>query len=373
MLHDATYKAAFSHPRMMRDQLSLVTQLVGDQLPILHRLRLDTLERLPSEYVTDNREKRFGDMVWRVALHPASPDEDATEPQWLHILLMLEFQSRPDWIMAVRVQSYAALLYLDLHKREQFKAGNPVPPVLPLVLYNGSEPWRAPLSFEELVHLPAADGVVTGQAETGEAARAGIQIGTLNLVGGGFVLIDQQGLLGYELPEDNAASLFAWIEGLSDPGGLARIERGCADWLSGTEDGSLLGVVLSWLDAASRQLEFSETEGSQMALVRLTESTLPAEGLPVELEDRVAYWRRKLLEEGKAEGREEGEARGDAKALVRERYLLRRQVVLRFGEDTAERFGALLEDVSDPDRLAEMGEWIIECEDGASLIARVGG
>ncbi len=116
-----------------------------------------------------------------------------------------------------------------------------------------------------------------------------------------------------------------------------------------------------------------------MALVRLTESTLPAEGLPVELEDRVAYWRQKLLEEGKAEGREEGkaegreegEARGDAKALVRERYLLRRQVVLRFGEDTAEQFGALLEEVSDPDRLAEMGEWIIECEDGASLLARM--
>ena len=70
MQHDATYKAAFAHPRMIRDQLILLEQLVGDRLPMLRRLRLDTLERLPSEYLTDNLEQRFGDMAWRVALQP---------------------------------------------------------------------------------------------------------------------------------------------------------------------------------------------------------------------------------------------------------------------------------------------------------------
>ena len=43
MQHDATYKAAFAHPRMIRDQLILLEQLVGDRLPMLRRLRLDTL------------------------------------------------------------------------------------------------------------------------------------------------------------------------------------------------------------------------------------------------------------------------------------------------------------------------------------------
>jgi len=36
------------------------------------------------------------------------------------------------------------------------------------------------------------------------------------LVGDGGALVDQQGLSGLGLPEDNAASLFAWIEGISE-------------------------------------------------------------------------------------------------------------------------------------------------------------
>ena len=67
-----------------------------------------------------------------------------------------------------------------------------------------------------------------------------------------------------------------------------------------------------------------------------------------------------------------GEARGEAKALARERALLERQVALRFGGDTAKRFGVLLAGVSDPERLAAAGEWLIECEDGASLLAANG-
>ncbi len=64
-------------------------------------------------------------------------------------------------------------------------------------------------------------------------------------------------------------------------------------------------------------------------------------------------------------------AAGEARSLDQARALLVRQFALRFGGDTAERFGVLLEGVSDPERLAEVGEWIIECPDGASLLARM--
>ena len=168
MQHDATYKAAFAHPRMIRDQLVLLKELVGDRLPILRRLRLDTLERLPSEYLTDNLEQRFGDMAWRVALQPTSSDDKADEPHWLHVLVMLEFQSRSDWMMAARVQSYATLLYLALHREKPFSASNPVPPVLPIVLYNGSSPWHAPLNLSALTRPGGDRGSVSGCISTGE-------------------------------------------------------------------------------------------------------------------------------------------------------------------------------------------------------------
>ncbi len=375
MQHDATYKAAFTHTRMMRDQLLLLEQLVGDRLPMLRRLRLDTLQRLSSEYLTDNLERRFGDMVWRVGLQPASPDDEAEEPHWLHILVMLEFQSRPEWIMAARVQNYASLLYLALHKEKPFSASNPIPPVLPIVLYNGSTPWRAPLRLSAL----KGSGMETVM-EPVESGPAGVHVAPMELVGDGYILVDQQALLGEDLLEDNAATLLAWIEGLKGPKDMPRLVKRCYEWLSEAEDGSLLDVLMRKLEAWIGNADIKDAQEWRMKLIRIRESAAEVVRQPIDFEERIARWERQVFDNGRADGeargRAEGEARGKAEgeeiALARERTLLGRMVALRFGDDTAERFGVLLEGVSDPERLAEVGEWIIECPDGASLLARMG-
>ena len=66
-----------------------------------------------------------------------------------------------------------------------------------------------------------------------------------------------------------------------------------------------------------------------------------------------------MVREGREEGREE------------ERRLLCRQAARRFGADTAGRLADALAAVADPARLAQVGEWIIECETAADLMARV--
>ena len=43
----------------------------------------------------------------------------------------------------------------------------------------------------------------------------------------------------------------------------------------------------------------------------------------------------------------------------------------KFDDDTAQRLAVLLEQTADPDRLAQAGGWIIECETGAELLDRV--
>ena len=47
-----------------------------------------------------------------------------------------------------------------------------------------------------------------------------------------------------------------------------------------------------------------------------------------------------------------------------------RQAARKFAA-AAQRLTALLADVSDPDRLAEVGDLIVECETAADLLARV--
>jgi len=57
--------------------------------------------------------------------------------------LLLEFQSSVDRLMAVRLLTYVGLLYQDLAAAGEIPHGGKLPPVLPIVLYNGQAPWTA--------------------------------------------------------------------------------------------------------------------------------------------------------------------------------------------------------------------------------------
>ena len=78
--------------------------------------------------------------------------------------------------------------------------------------------------------------------------------------------------------------------------------------------------------------------------------------------ERVQGWNRQLLEEGRAEGRAQGQME-----------LMRRMAARKFGGETASRLAERLEPVHEADRIAEIGEWLIECESGEELLARLEG
>ena len=89
------------------------------------------------------------------------------------------------------------------------------------------------------------------------------------------------------------------------------------------------------------------------------------------VQDRFRAWREADREQGRAEGRLEGVEQGRAEGAAHERMLLRRQAGRKFGVETAERLSALLAGIEDPDRLAQIGDGIIDCVSGAELIRRL--
>lgn len=133
---DTAYKQLFAYPEMVRDLL--LGFVPGDWV---HQLDLTSLERVNGSYVSDGGVQRHSDMVWRVRL----------SGEWIYIYLLLEFQSRSDHWMALRMQVYIGLLYQDLIKRHELPQAGWLPPVFPVVLYNGVKPWRANLSLAELI------------------------------------------------------------------------------------------------------------------------------------------------------------------------------------------------------------------------------
>ena len=68
--------------------------------------------------------------------------------------------------------------------------------------------------------------------------------------------------------------------------------------------------------------------------------------------------------------RREARAEGLAEGIEHQRALLRRQAARRFGEETAAPLSARLARIDDPERLAEVGDWIVDCATGAELLAR---
>ena len=88
---------------------------------------------------------------------------------------------------------------------------------------------------------------------------------------------------------------------------------------------------------------------------------------PTMLEHRMDEWEQEWFRQG----REEGILRGREEGRAEERALLLRLTARRFGTDTAEAMGRLLEGVDDADHLAEVGEMIVDCRTGGELLDRV--
>ncbi len=136
-VHDPAYKNLFSHPRMVEDLLrGFVAAGWSDALD------LSTLQKLPAEFVSDDPRQRRGDTLWRVRFR------DGT---WIYLVVLLEFQSTVDKYMAVRMLVYTGLLYQDLILRGGLGPGRELPPVLPLVLYNGPTRWTAATDVARLI------------------------------------------------------------------------------------------------------------------------------------------------------------------------------------------------------------------------------
>ena len=137
MLHDENYKRLFASPLMVRDVLRAC-------LPA-HRLAaadFSSLGKLSAEYVSDELRTRHGDTVWHLRLGRRR----------VFLLVLLEFQAQDDRWMALRILTYSGLLYQELVRNQAPEVvGERLPAVLPVVLYNGTEPWTAATDMGALI------------------------------------------------------------------------------------------------------------------------------------------------------------------------------------------------------------------------------
>ena len=106
----------------------------------------DTLEQMSAGYVGDDLRQTRGDMLWRGRFRIGAARE------WLYLLVLLEFQSTVDRHMAARVLAYTGQTYLKSIREDNTPMPDgKLPPVLPIVIYNGRPRWSAPKEVGETI------------------------------------------------------------------------------------------------------------------------------------------------------------------------------------------------------------------------------
>ena len=127
---DTDYKLLFSCPEIVRDLL--IGYAPGKWL---EDADFSTLTHVNGSYVSEAGKQRHDDVVWRVKIGG----------RWLWVYIILEFQSESDTWMALRMMEYTTQLALQIvreHKKYDLPEGR-IPPILPIVLYNGLPKWNA--------------------------------------------------------------------------------------------------------------------------------------------------------------------------------------------------------------------------------------
>ena len=147
-----------------------------------------SLAPLPASYVSHDLRQRHGDLVWRVRFH---------DERWLYLVLHLEFQSTVDRAMAVRMLAYTTLLYQKLIGEGVLREHDALPPVLPIVIYNGRRRWNAAADVSELI---ASGGAALARYQPSQR----------------YFLLDEGQVGDADLPGGNLVSALIALETSSD-------------------------------------------------------------------------------------------------------------------------------------------------------------
>ncbi|WP_205737192.1 Rpn family recombination-promoting nuclease/putative transposase [Acidovorax sp. HDW3] len=261
----------------------------------LHSLDYSTLQKMPGSYVSDDMRHRADDVVWRVKVGG----------DWVYLYILIEFQSKVDAWMAVRMMSYVGLLYQDLIKAKQVLPDRKLPPVLPIVLYNGDAPWTPATNISELIpkvpglvsqFLPQMQYLLIAENQYTEAGLAQMQ---------------------------NLAAAMMRLQRPPEQSTVLEVIDLLNAWLD--DNPELKRIFAIWIRAV-----LLRQSKNDLALPKVQD----LKELKMTLATRFEEWAHQHKDQGRQEGRQEGRKEGEAR-------ILQRLLVARFGPLSQETLAAL--------------------------------
>ncbi len=279
-VHDSGYKQLFAFPAMVEDLLrGFVKETWVDDLDF------STLERKNGSYVSDDLREREDDIIWRVKWQGAD--------RWMYVYLLIEFQTKHEIYMGLRLVNYVSLLYQDIIRTGGLPSGEKLPPVLPMVVYRGDVSWNAPLDLKDLIESPP-----------GSLAAYTPSMRYLLLE---EAILDPKAL---EAMSNLVAEMFRIEKSPTMTDSVAALIS-FFKWTqkAGPQQDSLKRALMVWFKRAQKAAKIIDKDDAV--------ETMAIEEMEPMLSERIEKWQQELIDQGEAKGLAEGEARGEAALLIR--------------------------------------------------------
>ncbi len=342
---DKAAKRLYSDRGMVEEFLRkhVFGKIVPDEATLGVDLR--RLWKAPTEHIDPkSRTVRHTDLVWKVPLRES----------WLHVVFLFEVQSTVDRRMPVRMLLEAALAYDQICNEPEVRKAGKLPPVLPIVVHVGTDPWTAPTRLQDMLateaeaFLPFALGqqfLLVSEATEARSLAAADTPRTAGLQ------------LRYAQSRNEFREALATLKSLLPPDSPAR--RPLLDW-----------VRSSMINEGAKEetmARLNELEDLKNPVYETWWAKERREARTKGLEEGLEEGRAKGLEEGRTKGRAEGQSAGRREGR---RATLLRVTHRKFGPKTADQLAALLDDRADAERFAEIADLLIDCATGRDFLAQ---
>ncbi len=144
-IHDRGYKLLLSFQQLF--QYLIEGYVEGDWKA---RLDYSRCEKIDKTYILEGLDKQESDVLYKVPLIGTEND-----PKEILLYILIERQSTVDHSIAFRVLMYVMNIWNEIYKNadENLRRQKTwrLPPVFPIVLYNGNDTWTAARSLQEMV------------------------------------------------------------------------------------------------------------------------------------------------------------------------------------------------------------------------------
>ena len=289
--HDRVYRRIFNRPQIMEEILRKFAS--G---PWVKHLDFSTLAPVPADFIARHLKKYEGDLIWRVRYGRGKDD-------WFYIFVLLELQSSIQRFMALRLLGYVVqLCEVLLQHGKYLPQRRPVrllPPVLPVVLYNGEERWTAPLSLAQL--FQQVEGFTPPEFQ--------------------YIVLDVNHYKPEDLqPVDNVTSGVFLLERSND---VEELQHALDELEEIVEDPNLAQDIASLVSDLAIKLNLAAEELPRFKTL---------EEVRMSLLQRAEKWTQQWLQEGREEGLKEGLEKGLEKGRLAMAKVLKNQLRHQIGE-----------------------------------------